>query len=106
MPYTQRIMHLTEELKLHSDQLTPPATPYLIDLEPIKIDVSLSQIINKSQDPGIIRNITSDYLSHSNAEIKIFTDGSKDPTKQTAGAGIVIYENGIATSKAKIKLEP
>ena len=105
MPYTQRIIHLTEELNLKSEQLSPPAAPYFVDLDPLTIDISLSNKFNKAQDPRIINTITTTYLSYSTADIKIFTDGSKDPTKANAGAGIVIFDNGIAKSNAKIKLD-
>ena len=92
LPYSQAVQPLVEECNLKKDNIEPPHFLNIINKNDLKIDLSLTNVIDKKKDPNVNLQIVNKHINNIYHDSwQVYTDGSKDPEQCLAGAGLIIF---------------
>ena len=91
-PYSQEIKHLTSKYNLDKKSIVKPFYNDEFDLNAPNIDLKLTDVIFKNDKTNQNLRKTELHISKYKNSVKVYADGSKDPDKNLAGAGIVIFD--------------
>ena len=102
VPYGYRVRKLLQENNLDKTKIVthdPPTFPPWV-IKTANASCKLKNIIDKKDNPHIIKNLTQEYLDKNyKNHLKIYTDGSKDPVSGKTGAAFIIPREKVSYFK-------
>ncbi|XP_053398064.1 uncharacterized protein LOC128556576 [Mercenaria mercenaria] len=107
-PYTREVNRLLDKYQLSEVNIQEPVFSYNAGIMVTTPDLSLKCFINKTEDTTQAKHITEMHImKHYRSHYHIYTDGSKNPSENKAGAAFVVfdpYSKEICSSA--LKLDP
>ncbi|XP_053403119.1 uncharacterized protein LOC128558251 [Mercenaria mercenaria] len=107
-PYTREVNRLLDNNQLNEVNIQEPVFSYNAGIMVTTPDLSLKCFINKTEDTTQAKHITEMHImKYYRSHYHIYTDGSKNPSENKAGAAFVVfdpYSKEICSSA--LKLDP
>lgn len=106
--YAREVPKLIDKYDLKNTVIQKPVYSYNAGIQVIEPDLTLSTSIDKKSNIKLSKIITENHiLQNYRSTYRIYTDGSKDPSKNIAGAAHVAFNpHGKEICSSTLKLDP
>ena len=94
--FTDQAKTLLMKYDLYNTQIQKETNQYDWKIKNTEIDTSLSHVLNKSDNPVVIKTLALEHIDNTyKKDLAIYTDGSKDPGNNKCGMAFVIPEKKV-----------